>query len=367
MSLIPQFHKPDRSWFILILTLICWLAVSITWIIAFAVSPSKARAFAAVSTTATAPATATAAAPAPVLPDLPQPITSFGAAVLDDHLYIVGGHSGDPHQYSKETLAEGFHRIDLRKPAKWESLPATRKLQGVAAVGHGGRIYRIGGLEPRNVEDKPGDLHSVADVARFDVKSRKWEDCTPLPEPRSSHDAVVVGNEVIVIGGWTMAGDGVKGVWLTTVWSADLTQWPLKWKTLAETPFKRRAMSIAAADRKVIVIGGLEPKGGTTDAVSILDLDTGKWSQGAPFPSADRMKGFGSSAFGIGKHIYANGWSTPLLSYDVQDNAWKPLDIKLNHQRFFHRLVAHGNDRLIVIGGAGKGGQREDAQVIRIP
>jgi len=351
MKILPSTYKPDRSWFILVLTFICWLAVSISWILAVLLTPTHARA-------------QSDAALAPALAPLPHAITSFGAAVLDDHLYIVGGHSGDPHHYSKASLSEGFHRLNLSKPAKWESLPATRKLQGLAAIAHGKHVYRIGGLEPRNAEETPADLHSVADVARFNPKSNAWEDCTPLPEARSSHDAVVIGNEVIVIGGWTMTGDGSKGEWLTTVWAADLTQWPLKWRALTETPFKRRAMSGAAADGKIIVIGGLEPKGNTTDAVSILDLASGKWSQGAPLPSTDRMKGFGSSAFGIGNTIYANGWSTPLLAYDVEANTWKPLDVQLKHQRFFHRLVARNGQELIMIGGAGKAGQFESEQLI---
>ena len=368
MKMFSQVREPDRSWFILILTLVCWLAVSISWIVAVLLSPAKVHADQENPARRQASGLALIVAEdLLMLPDLPQAVTSFGAAVVEGHLYVVGGHSGDPHQYSKETLADGFHRINLRKSAKWESLPATRKLQGIAAIGHGLHVYRIGGLEPRNAEGQPGDLYSVAEVARFDVKSQQWEDCTPLPEARSSHDAVIVGNQVIVIGGWAMNGNAAKGQWLTTVWSADLTQWPLKWKPLTDTPFERRAISIAAAGRKVIVTGGLEPQGGTTDAVSILDLDTGKWSPGAPFPSTDRMKGFGSSSFGIGDKVYANGWATPLLAYDVQQDRWSALDVPLKHRRFFHRLVAHGDKQLIMIGGAGKGGQREDGQIIQLP
>ena len=29
----------------------------------------------------------------------------------------------------------------------------------------------------------------------------------PLPEARSSHDAVVIGDKLYVVGGWTLSGD----------------------------------------------------------------------------------------------------------------------------------------------------------------
>ncbi len=33
-------------------------------------------------------------------PDLPRAITSFGAAVVDDSIYVYGGHHGRAHHYS---------------------------------------------------------------------------------------------------------------------------------------------------------------------------------------------------------------------------------------------------------------------------
>ena len=42
----------------------------------------------------------------------------------------------------------------------------------------------------------------MADVARFDPKTKQLESLTQLPEPRSSHDAVVIGDKLYVAGGW---------------------------------------------------------------------------------------------------------------------------------------------------------------------
>jgi streptogramin lyase len=42
--------------------------------------------------------------------------------------------------------------------------------------------------------------------ARFDPATKSWEELPPLPEPRSSHDVVVIDNQVIVVGGWALDG-----------------------------------------------------------------------------------------------------------------------------------------------------------------
>jgi len=363
MSLMHNALHRDRSRFIFILTILGWAAVAAAWKAAMLASPARAADAKASVDAAPAPAEKSAG-----LPRLPMPVTSFGAAVLKDHLYVLGGHVGDPHQYSKASVSRAFLRIELAAAApKWEALTGTRALQGLALVGHGKHVYRVGGLEPRNSEDDPGDLHSVAEVARFDPATNQWEDCTPLPEPRSSHDAAVVGNDLIVVGGWSLAGKTVEGQWHTTVWAADLTQSPLKWRALADAPFKRRAMSVAAAGKRVVVIGGIEPKGGTTAAVSVLDLKSNLWTDGATFPSKHKMGGFGSSAFGIGATVYANGWDTPMLAYDVKIDKWSEPGAKLKHRRFFHRLVAHGESTLLVIAGAGKAQQWDDVEVLAIP
>jgi hypothetical protein len=64
---------------------------------------------------------------------------------------------------------------------------------------HGGRIYRVGGMQPRNAAGAAQDIWSVADAARFDPATKRWEPLPPLPSPRSSHDVVVVGHTLVVL------------------------------------------------------------------------------------------------------------------------------------------------------------------------
>src|SRR5688500_5501399 len=103
-------------------------------------------------------APAAAAGPTPTeprgYPPVPRAVSSFGAAVSDGWLYVYGGHCARTHQYSTEAVVGTFHRLKLSNPKAWEELPGGPPLQGLALVAHGGKIYRVGGMQPRN---KPGE------------------------------------------------------------------------------------------------------------------------------------------------------------------------------------------------------------------
>ncbi|MBI2478948.1 MAG: DUF4198 domain-containing protein [Planctomycetia bacterium] len=74
-------------------------------------------------------------------PAIPELVTSFGAAIVDDALYIYGGHTGDAHSYSAEAQAH---------PKAWEAVAEGAGAQGLALVAHGGKLYRIGGFTAKN-------------------------------------------------------------------------------------------------------------------------------------------------------------------------------------------------------------------------
>jgi len=84
------------------------------------------------------------------LPPLPQPLSSFGAVVADNLLYVYGGHTGTEHEHSAENLSKHFRRMRLAGYGddihKWDELPMQTPLQGLALVAYGGKIYRIGGM-----------------------------------------------------------------------------------------------------------------------------------------------------------------------------------------------------------------------------
>ena len=139
-------------------------------------------------------------------PALPRGVTSFGAAVAGDWLYVYGGHLGGAHAYSADAQSGEFSRLNLAQPTEWEPLPGGPKRTGLAMVSHGGKLYRIGGFSALNSEGEDDNLVSQADVARFDPQSMQWETLPALPAGRSSLDAAVIGEAIYVVGGWNLQG-----------------------------------------------------------------------------------------------------------------------------------------------------------------
>jgi len=311
-------------------TLVCFIAVAGTSVFAIVKGP------------ATRP-----------LPDAPEAVASFGAAVVDDEVYVYGGHIGRAHQHSRDNLSSGFYKFKLPDGAKWSKVGEVRPLQGLALVAHGGKVYRIGGLDARNPKEKPSELWSTDEVTCFDPATGKWTTLTPLPEPRSSHDAVVVGDTVYVAGGWKLAGDDIDAEWHTVVHTADLSKRPLEWKRAPELPFRIRANALAAIEGKVVLIGGIKPTGKTSNGVAVLELKTGKWTDGPDFPGDERMRAFGASAFGVGDRVYASAWDGQVYALGGDLTQWRALAPgMLAEPRFFHRLVPFKDQALLFIGGA---------------
>jgi N-acetylneuraminic acid mutarotase len=294
------------------------------------------------------------------VPDLPQSISSFGACVSDGHLYVYGGHAGKTHTYSSETTLGQFRRVNLSDPAKWEDLPGGLHLQGLALVAHKGKVIRVGGMEPRNKPGEEANSHSTATVQAFDPKAGKWADLPPLPAPRSSHDAVVVGDTLIVAGGWNMKGKE-RPEWHTTFHTLDLSTPTAEWKTEPQ-PFVRRALTAAVHAGKVYVIGGLTKAGETEVDVNVFDPATGKWTDGPKVPGGG-MNGFTPAAVAVGKHLYLN--PADGVVYKLDGDKWAET-AKVTTPRWVHRAVSLGEDKLLVIGGAAKGGSRADAEVLGV-
>jgi len=283
------------------------------------------------------------------LPALPQGVTSFGGAVLGDHLYVYGGHYGAAHHYSQEGQSGDFLRLNLRNPAEWERLPGGPKLTGLAMVPHGGRLYRVGGFTAKNTEAEEESLWSMSDAARFNPESGAWENLPALPEGRSSHDAAVLGNTLYVVGGWRMqAGETTR--WHDTALTMDLSAPTLEWKTIPGPPANRRAIALAAHQGRVYAVGGMQEQGGPTTSVAVFDPATQKWSD-APSILGGAMDGFGSSSFASNGQLFVTTMSGSIQRLSASGDRWEYLG-QMEHPRFFHRMLPWGERQMVSVGGA---------------
>eukprot|EP00913_Durusdinium_trenchii_P028324 g26552.t1 len=284
-----------------------------------------------------------------IYPDHPKPMTSFGAAIADGYVYTYGGHMGEAHTYSVKGQSNVLRRMSLKKPSKWETVATGPRLQGLAMVSYDGKLYRVGGFTAMNDEGEKRNLQSQSYFARFDPKTKKWTAMPALPEPRSSHDAVVMGSKLYVIGGWKLHGEKAS-TWHKTAWVMDLASKTPEWQAVPTPPFERRALSLAAYKGKIYAIGGMQRKGGPTNRVAIYDPATKKWSEG-PNLNGKPFEGFGNSSFAVNGRLYASTIHGMLQQLSKDGKSWKTVR-NLERARFFHRMLPLGKNKLLFVGGA---------------
>ncbi|MBL8898409.1 MAG: hypothetical protein JNM84_12305 [Planctomycetes bacterium] len=298
------------------------------------------------------------------VPRLPVGLSSFGAARLGDAVHVAAGHVGRAHAHSRENLSERHLRLDLAKPhAGWTALAPALAVQGTALVAHSGRLYRLGGLRAENAAGEPEQLRSLASVACFDPARGAWEELNPLPEPRSSHDACVVGDRVYVVGGWTLGGE--QPAWLRTAWTARLDQRPLRWEALVAPTSPRRAAALTAHGDALAFVGGMHADGASS-AVELLALTaegtpSAAWVAGPALPGP----GFGTAACALGERCFATSGDGVLWELARDRERWIER-ARLAFPRIFHRLLPWDDAHVLALGGADRTGHLTHAEVLSV-
>jgi N-acetylneuraminic acid mutarotase len=107
------------------------------------------------------------------LPNLPEPRSSFDAAVLADKIYVVGGWalSGSDESQWHETA----YSIALSdKDPQWQALPQPPfQRRALAVAAYQNRIYAIGGMQQKG--------GPTTKVAIFDPQENTWSEGPALP------------------------------------------------------------------------------------------------------------------------------------------------------------------------------------------
>ncbi|BBM83805.1 Kelch repeat-containing protein [Candidatus Uabimicrobium amorphum] len=291
-------------------------------------------------------------------PDMPEKLTSLGGVIVDNTIYLYGGHAGKPHSYSKEEQSNRLWKLELKKDAGWEKISegATR-MQGLAMVAHGKSLYRIGGFSAKN---STGEKHDLWSTKEFFCYTDKWQQLPDLPERRSSHGAAIADGKIYIAGGWSM--ESKKKTWHKTVYVYDTNSDGAKWEKLADTPFTRRALAVIAFQDKVYVIGGMQEVGGPTTKVGVYDIKTNTWADG-PQLQGSKMTGFGCSAAVLNGELYVSTVTGSLQKLDTKDNKW--VVVSEIGPRFFHQMLPI-KDGFVMVGGGSMMGKTAKLDVVKV-
>lgn len=292
--------------------------------------------------------------------DLPFPTASFGADVLDGWLYVYGGHIAPTHEYHTKSASGELWRMDLISRGTWQQLPSGPALQGMNLAAYNGCIYRVGGMASLNEADSPSDNRSVTSAQRFDPATMAWTDIAPLPEPRSSHDVVVVGTNLYVLGGWHMQANK-KIAWHNRMLSIDLSDPNADWIEHPQ-PFIRRALIAAVLDHRIYVLGGFNESAKPSRRVEVFDTIKQRWSEGPDLPG-ESMNGFAPAACVQDRNLFVSVGDGGLYRMNPEAKSWEW--VADTTPRIVHRMAPIGS-QVLVLGGASKGDNLDLLEAVAI-
>ena len=170
---------------------------------------------------------------------------NFGAAVLHNLLYIVGG-------CFNQGLQENIHPFGFcynPRQDKWTTVNAMiRERCRFTLTECGGKLYAIGGSsETIEMEDE-------VSVEMFCPETDTWRVCNRLPEGnRSQHAAVKIRNKILVSGG--LDQDTVLDTLLEFSPQEDT------WRMVTKLPRPRADHSMMVHDDMVYIVGGWRDSG----------------------------------------------------------------------------------------------------------
>ncbi len=277
---------------------------------------------------------------------LPRGITSFGATEHEGWIFVLGGYFGQPHEYSREGQSASFLRLNPLDLRDQHLLSDTEPVQSVELVSHASGLIRIGGMRAENGAGEESRLRSIDLVQRYDPGTGQWSALAPLPMPLSSHRAAVLGDQLFVVGGWSMT-PGQKPRWNERLWSLDLANPEAQWQSV-EAPFRRRALAAAAVSGQLVVLGGMNGDGKLSRSVHTFDPTEGVWGQGPDYP----QWAFGLAAHSEGARVLASGRDGGVFAWEPGTEDWRPVG-RWAMGRFFHEIVPLPSGDLLALGGIG--------------
>jgi len=121
-----------------------------------------------------------------------------GGAFIDGKFYVIGGR--------RRVIAFDTNEVYDPQTNTWTTqppMPTARAGIGVAAVN--GQLFVFGG-ETYDPNGGGGEVHGEVEV--FNPVTNTWESLLPMPDPRHGIWASVIGDQIFLPGGGTVAGFG---------------------------------------------------------------------------------------------------------------------------------------------------------------
>ncbi len=221
-----------------------------------------------------------------------------------------------------------------------ERAPIARR--AVAAATLDGIVYVAGGWN--------GEATQLARVDAYDPIGRNWRPAPALTIARSQHSLVAARGRLWALAGWSAERGLVAEV---ETWGPGESAW----RTSTRLPTPRREPGVALLGNRIIVAGGFN---GASDAdldgysgvVEAYDLTTGSWANLAALPTPRRglvLVNVGDWLYAVGGYNAFDGFLGVVERYDPSRNAWERLDWAITPRTWAAGLT--DAEAIVLVGG----------------
>jgi N-acetylneuraminic acid mutarotase len=247
----------------------------------------------------------------------PSPVQQLPAAVRNQsQIWLAGGLTGASEATAKATDQTEYYDTAIKQWSPGPNLPFP--VHHAMMVNYRGQLWLIGGFRPQG----PNLTAAVSDqVLKLDATKSRWVPGPSLHHARAAGAAVVVGNQIVVVGGRT-GGQHPGEVTQTEIFNGT------SWHDARSIPVPGDHLAAVTDGRYVYVLGGrkLEPAANHT-AVQRFDPATSQWTQLTPMPVAN--SDFGAAYLG-GQLITFGGENGLTVyrttrAYNLATNSWSTL------------------------------------------
>ncbi len=199
--------------------------------------------------------------------ELPENLHHVAMVSTGEELLSIGGFNGGYSHVWR--MRDAVYRLSDSGWVEHSRLP-TPQAEGVATF-HNGRIHIVSGQQPRGEANKERSDHSESTLHWY-WDGDAWRDLAPIPTPRNSATGGWIGDQLVVAGGRTAAGN----LAVTEIYDASSDSW----RSAAPLPLPQAGTASAVVDGSLIVFGGeiFQPEARVFAEVWRYDITADSWS-----------------------------------------------------------------------------------------
>jgi DNA-binding CsgD family transcriptional regulator/N-acetylneuraminic acid mutarotase len=279
-----------------------------------------------------------------VQPPLSQPRSRMGAIVDGDKIYVIGGEG-------EEGTPLGLVEVFDLLTKQWQQaspLPAPRANLAVAV--DGSDLIVAGGSHLEN-NTAATDMTIYDDMVRYHRDQDSWTPAGKLPVPLAGMAMAVHGDNLYVLGGWDGQAmqDSVWGLPLGKVDSAR----PEDWTVVTHLPEAKAWFGAVMVDDQLYVVGGYDGRRELAD-FAVYNVANNEWRHLA---SLITPRGGVTLVYdGLTVLALGGGWDNTVQNherYDAMTNQWTTITSPISGE--WRHFGAVANDGSVYIFGGWSG------------